>query len=278
MPRYWTRSLPADAAARHPPAVPPGTDFAAYRWAHHRPDRTRTDQSSVHRSRAGAVRIGRLANLLQSLDRRLQEKVLDPDAVAPIARLMAVGDVLLRLDLQTDRFHLVSATDAWRLFTADQPRGLTAPRGAARKCPVVRSTRGSRASSPRCPDRCRRRSRCSRSPSPSRSMGRWARPLVVVAGDGEGLVDLASAGLLNGAPPADPVRRLVDTTRRAPHVAEPARGTRAHRLEPSARPTGCDGERLRLHGGRGTRSRLIPAISASRCSPTRVTRPARSTS
>ena len=103
----------------------PGSDFAAYTWGDTIDpiEPGLIDRPFVARelvpfgSAAGA-------NLLQALDRRLQEGVLDADAVAPIARLMAVGDVLLRLDLQTDRFHLVSASDAWRMFTTDPPAGL----------------------------------------------------------------------------------------------------------------------------------------------------------
>ena len=53
------------------------------------------------------------ADLLNALDRRMQEGMLDPTAIAPVARLMSVGDVLYRADLQTDRFDLPRAVPVW---------------------------------------------------------------------------------------------------------------------------------------------------------------------
>ena len=78
-------------------------------------------------SRASSCRgaATRRPNLLIALDRRVQDRLLDPNAIAPIARLMGVGDVLLRLDLQTDQFSLVSARGLWEDFTKHgMPNGL----------------------------------------------------------------------------------------------------------------------------------------------------------
>ena len=73
------------------------------------------------------------ADLLNALDRRIQEGVLDPSALAPIARLMSVGDVVYRADLQTDRFDLVRAVPLWRLLTDPTcPRAWATPTSSAR--------------------------------------------------------------------------------------------------------------------------------------------------
>jgi arabinofuranan 3-O-arabinosyltransferase len=237
VPAYWTRALAAADAQPHNTRLLslPGSDFAAYTWGYtidpiepgliNRPFVAR--ELVPFGSAAGA-------NLLQALDRRLQEGVLDTNAVAPIARLMAVGDVLLRLDLQTDRFRLVPADLAWKLFTAVPPTGLAAPQRYG-------TTPRGRRLPPVLPDLAVPPA-TDASPPPVaifavqdplpivRTQG--ADAPVVVAGDGEGLVDLASAGLLDArrpilyaaayatrpaglrALPADAVLVLTDSNRR----------------------------------------------------------------
>ena len=46
------------------------------------------------------------ADLVQALDEPLQEGTLDLQALAPMARLMSVGQILLQSDLQYERYHL----------------------------------------------------------------------------------------------------------------------------------------------------------------------------
>ena len=53
------------------------------------------------------------AALLVALDTEIQEGRLDPDALAPLARLMGVGDVVLRSDLQFERFRTPRPADLW---------------------------------------------------------------------------------------------------------------------------------------------------------------------
>ena len=106
----------------------PGSDFASYRWGDTVDPITPglTDRPYVARelvpwgSPAGA-------DLLNALDRRLQEGVLDPAALAPIARLMSAGDILYRADLQTDRSNLARAKPVWLLLTDPVPEGLEEP-------------------------------------------------------------------------------------------------------------------------------------------------------
>ena len=69
------------------------------------------------------------ADLLNALDQRLQDGTLDPAAIAPIARLLSVGSVVYRADLQTDRYDLARAVPTWLLLTDPVPAGLGHPTG-----------------------------------------------------------------------------------------------------------------------------------------------------
>ena len=180
----------------------PGADFASYRWGNTVDPITPglTDRPYVARE---LVPWGSpaTADLLNALDRRLQEGVLDPATIAPIARLMSVGDVLFRADLQTDRFDVPRSTLIWMLLTDPRPAGLDAPKtfGTSLGPPLHYSQidEVALAQTPGTPD-----------PPPvsvfsvhdAPSIVRLesaARP-VIVAGDGEGLVDLAALGGLDG--------------------------------------------------------------------------------
>ena len=114
------------AAARHPRArdprlrlrrVPLGPD--------RRPDHARA-HGPARTSRASWCRGARRASadLLNALDHRLQEGVLDPSSIAPVARLMSAGSIVYRADLQTDRYDLARAVPVWRLLTEPTPDGL----------------------------------------------------------------------------------------------------------------------------------------------------------
>jgi arabinofuranan 3-O-arabinosyltransferase len=106
----------------------PGADFAAYRWGQTVDPVTPglMDRPYVARE---LIPWGSppSANLLKAFDRRMQEGVLDPAAIAPIARLMSAGDILYRADLETDRFDLVRARPLWLLLTQPIPAGLGTP-------------------------------------------------------------------------------------------------------------------------------------------------------
>ena len=180
----------------------PGSDFASYRWGNTVDPITPglMDRPYVARE---LIPWGSpaTADLLNALDRRIQEGTLDPAGFAAIARRMGVGDVVLRNDLAV--------------------RALQ-PGPAARGQPRVRISAG-----PRCGSRLRhaavlhahealrrrdraggagrtklrsRRSSCIRSPIRRRSCAA-SRPsdALMIAGDGEGLVDAADVGLLDGA-------------------------------------------------------------------------------
>jgi arabinofuranan 3-O-arabinosyltransferase len=208
VPRYWQRALAAADAGPHDTRVlsVPGSIEATYTWGDTLDpvEPGLIDRPFVARE---LVPMGSVsgANLLQALDGRLQDGTLDADAVAPIARLMAVGDVVLRGDMQTDRFNLVPAAKAWDLFTGSSPKGLTAPQTYGNK------SRGR--SVPAAPVNITSPPTLSDIPPPVAIFGvenpepiirtKSANAPVVVAGDGEGLLDLASAGLL------DPTRLIL---------------------------------------------------------------------
>ena len=83
----------------------PGSDFASYRWG-----------NAVDPITPGLIERGYVArelvpfgspqsaSLLGAFDRRLQEGTLDPAGLAPVARLMSVGDVVHRADLIFERY------------------------------------------------------------------------------------------------------------------------------------------------------------------------------
>ncbi len=142
------------------------------------------------------------ADLLRALDRRLQEGVFETGSLADIARLMGVGDVLLRSNFQYERFRTPRPVPTWQLFTDPVPAGLTAPR---RFGPPVADTPQipfndeiALGTPPGAP-----------APPALAAFGvRDARPIVrtattaaplLVSGNGEGLVDAAATGLLSEA-------------------------------------------------------------------------------
>ena len=131
IPQYWTDAIAAIDAGSHDTRVLeiPGADFAAYRWGQTVDPITPglTDRPYVARE---LVPWGSAASadLLNALDRRMQEGMLDASALAPIARLMSAGAIVYRADLQTDRYDLVRAAPLWRLLTDPVPSGLNAPK------------------------------------------------------------------------------------------------------------------------------------------------------
>lgn len=96
----------------------PGIDFADYRWGATVDPITPglTDRPYVAREH---VPYGTppSANLLNALDLPLQERTLDVTALAPLARLMRVGDVVVRSDLQYERYNTARPRLVWQAVT-----------------------------------------------------------------------------------------------------------------------------------------------------------------
>ena len=92
----------------------PGADFAAYRWGNSGDPVLPGLMERPHVARE-LIPQGSPASaaLLVALDTEIQEGRLDKDALAPMARLMGVGDVVLRSDLQFERFRTPRPTALW---------------------------------------------------------------------------------------------------------------------------------------------------------------------
>ena len=85
----------------------PGSDFASYRWGNTVDPITPglMERGYVARELVpfGSVQS---ASLLGAVDRKMQEGTLDPDSLAPVARLMSVGEVVHRADLIFERYRI----------------------------------------------------------------------------------------------------------------------------------------------------------------------------
>ena len=109
VPAYWTKAAQfLDAqpgASRTRVLTEPGIDFAYYRWGTTLDPvlpglmtRPEVDRGVVPYGSTGS------SNLLTALDEEVQEGTLDPGALAPMARLMSAGDVVVQSDLQYERY------------------------------------------------------------------------------------------------------------------------------------------------------------------------------
>ena len=202
VPAYWREAaahLDAQGATTRVLEVP-GADFASYRWGNTVDPITPglIDRPYVARE---LIPYGSpaSADLLAALDRRLQERTLSPGALAVVARLLGVGDVVLRGDLQFERYRTPRPYDL-EPYLRDAPGlGEPVPFGA----PVVNQP------APAVPlldelallaDDQEPRPPVSVFPvdDPEPVVRAVADGGVVVAADGEGLVDAAAAGLLTG--------------------------------------------------------------------------------
>lgn len=124
LPSYWKE------AAAHLDAQPydsrvlelPGADFAAYRWGNTVDPVTpgMIDRPYIARE---LIPYGgpATADLLNAFDRRLQEGVFDPMGFAAVLRRMAVGDVVLRNDIQYERYDLIRPRALARAFDPSPP-------------------------------------------------------------------------------------------------------------------------------------------------------------
>ncbi|HEY3187662.1 MAG TPA: alpha-(1-_3)-arabinofuranosyltransferase family protein, partial [Solirubrobacteraceae bacterium] len=187
----------------------PGSDFAAYRWGNTVDPVTPylMDRPYVARE---LIPYGSppSADLLNALDRRLQEGVFEPPALAPLARLMGVGDVVLRDDLQHERYRTPRPRSLWALLGATPPAGLglpatfgpATPNRPVPSLPLLDEIE--LATPPGSPDPPPVAAFPVEQPLPIvRVEDEHAAGALVVDGDGEGVVDVAAAGLLGRGRP-----------------------------------------------------------------------------
>ncbi len=179
----------------------PGADFASYRWGN-----TVDPVTPGLTERQFAARELFLwgsepsADLQMAFDHRWHEETIDPEAIAPIARLTGVGDIVLRSDLQYERYRVARPRAMWELLR--RTPGLDDP---VRFGPTVRNVAG-----PELPllDEIELATPTDWEDPPAVAVfgvqdrlpvvrtQPVERPLVL-SGDGDGLVDLASVGALD---------------------------------------------------------------------------------
>ena len=215
------------------------------------------------------------ANLLNAIDRPLQEGTFDPDAIAPLARLIGAGDIVLRSDLQYERF---------RTPRPETTGPCSAPfPGSASRWPSASRSRTS--PGPELPllDEIELATDQGLDDPPPVAVFPVddAAPIVralpvehpiVVSGDGDGLVAATAAGVI------DPDRAILYSAglldeRRPDACSTPlcddGRRPRRHRLQPPAGPA---------LGGRSGRTRATPRWPARRPSSTTSATPASTSS
>jgi hypothetical protein len=182
----------------------PGENFAAYRYGDTidpvwpallaRPFVTREQQ--VMGSLAGE-------DLLYGFDDPMQNGVTDPATIAPVARLLGAGDVLVQNDLAYERYDQPDPSVFWSLFSTTPP-GLGSPTSFGRPRPNVAALKPLDEQVLALP--------AATAPPPPLAVFAVPRPraptraepvagAVVVDGDGPGLVDAAGLGLLARDPP-----------------------------------------------------------------------------
>lgn len=199
----------------------PGADFASYTWGNTVDpitpglmDRPYVARELIPYGTAGS------ADLLNALDRRIQEGITDPKGVTAVLKRMGVGDVVLRNDIQYERYDVVPTPALDRLFT--KIPGLGAPTSfgpptSENPAPVYQDETSLEAPPNAAPS----------SPVQVYPVD-GAVPIVraesashdlMVSGDGEGLIDASDVGLLDGAgairysasyPSASELRSAVD--------------------------------------------------------------------
>jgi arabinofuranan 3-O-arabinosyltransferase len=184
----------------------PGADFASYRWG-----------NTVDPVLPGIMDRGYVArelfqwgspqsaNLVNALDRRLHEDSLDPQALAPIARLIGAGDVNVRSDLQYERYRVARPRQLWDLIRRAPGLGEPATFGptdpANRAGPRYTMTDEVELGTPTgLPEPPRVAAFPVTDPRPITRPETAQQPLLV-AGDGDGLVDAASVGLVGADQP-----------------------------------------------------------------------------
>ncbi|MCB1030835.1 MAG: DUF3367 domain-containing protein, partial [Acidimicrobiales bacterium] len=185
----------------------PGANFSAYRWGNTIEPITPllTNRSYLSRE-VLPTGTESSALLVDALDRRLQNETLDPRSVAPIARLLGVGDVVIRSDLEWERFGLISPDEVWNLLVNPRAPGLA--KGSSFGEPVLNSANPALAPLlPRdlLPTRSKSRDDAlspvtvmSVTDSSSAHRTWTVGNSIVLAGDAEGIVDAAAAGIVDG--------------------------------------------------------------------------------
>jgi arabinofuranan 3-O-arabinosyltransferase len=206
VPAYWREAIAAlqrEGDATRVLEIP-GSDFAAYRWGDTiEPitpglmDRAYVARETLPSGSAASV------NLLVALDHPLQDSTFEPDALAASARLANIGTIVLRSDLEYERFDTPRPRLLWQQLVGPLARGLDAPRTfgpstrnrASSSVPAIDSLELAIPASAAHPPRVALFD--VKDAVPILHSAPTAQP-VVLAGDAEGIVDAAAAGIIDG--------------------------------------------------------------------------------
>ena len=204
IPDYWVDAADhLDSAGEDTRVLEiPGTDFAAYRWGNTVDPITPglIDRPYVARE---LIPYGSpaSADLLNAVDLRLQEDTLVPEVLAPLARLMGAGDIVTRNDLQYERYNTPRPRTLWSLVRRapglGEPAtfGPSTPNVPVQDAPLVdeRHLAGDRD----LPDPPAVAAFPVADPVPI-VRTRSDEQVMILSGDGMGIVDAAAAGLIEG--------------------------------------------------------------------------------
>lgn len=204
VPTYWKDAAAAlDAGGNDTRVLEiPGSLFAAYRWGNTVDPITPglIDRPWVARellpfgSRASV-------NLLAALDRRIQEGTFEPETLAVIARLMRAGTIVVRSDLEYERYETPNPKLFWVSLTDPLAPGLHTPKefgpSAPNRADPTLTDADNEARADTLPDPPEV-AVIAVDGAPNIVSTASPRDPVVLAGDGEGIVDAAAAGLLEG--------------------------------------------------------------------------------
>jgi len=208
IPSYWSRAATyldnQPGAEQTRVLTEPGIDFSTYRWGTTLDPvlpglMTRTD---VER---GLVPYGSpgSANLLERLDNSVQDDTFDPAALAPLLRVMSVGDLVLQSDLAYEHYNSPRPRALWEKLDPPPP-GLGDPVGfgnrsvtaaAPVKYPLIDETELGLPHGAPYPQPVSVFSVAGARPI-LRTEG--AKEPILLDGDGAGLIAAAGAGLLDG--------------------------------------------------------------------------------
>ncbi len=204
LPSYWLDAAAhLDAAGDETRILEvPGIDFASYRWGNTVDPIT---PGLVDRPYAARELIPQgsdpSADLLRALDLRLQEQTMPDSGLAALARLLGVGDVVARNDLQYERYNTPRPRSLWDLLRSapglGDPTvfGSSVPNEPIPEAPLLDEAHLARDGD--------------LPPSPAVAVfpvedplpivrAHSAEQVVLLSGDGAGVVDAATAGLLDG--------------------------------------------------------------------------------
>ena len=176
----------------------PGAEFGAFRWGYtvDQPLPGLTEKPLVTRDLLPLGSAGTM-DLLYAFDNRIQDGVLEPASVAPIARLLGVDTIWLANDLAYDRFQTARPPIVSDLVgAADGVSGPTPFGELTLNIPDISMTDERALGDPR----------VGQPVNPVElftidepgAVVRAANDSVVVSGSGDGLVDLAASGVLTG--------------------------------------------------------------------------------